>query len=57
MDPQLMAVLAEKNPQDLEAIGKVLVGIPISTWISLVPHFANIAKTVETYNVAAQKPK
>ena len=44
MNAQLLALLAEKNAPDLEAI-VAKVGLP--TLISLLPHLANIMATVQ----------
>ena len=50
MNSELLALLAEKNSTDIEAI-VTKVGLP--TLIALIPYIANILKTVQT----VQQPK
>ena len=45
MNSELLALLAEKNSTDIEAI-VTKVGLP--TLIALIPYIANILKTVQT---------
>lgn len=49
MNPQLLALLAEKNAADLEAI---VTKIGVANLIALMPHIVNILETIQ-----AQTPK